>query len=222
MSIFTVLREDGTYSLTTAGYTLIVLLMAALLIIGSAHFSRKQKIGVKQLAFSAMALTLALLLSNVKFIHLPMGGSVTLCSMLFVTLIGSWFGIGAGLTGAIAYGLLQLIIDPYIISFPQLVVDYLLAFGALGLSGLFTRRKNGILLGYIVGVAGRYAFAVLSGVIFFGAYAPEEFPNPFVYSAVYNGSYLGLEAVITIGILLIPQVQKAFRYVGSFAAEGAA
>ncbi len=217
MSFFSTLNEDGTYSINAVGLALIIAVMAVLLIIGSAHFTKVKKLNAKQLAFSAMALTIAVLLSNVKLFKLPMGGSVTLCSMLFVTMIGAWFGLGAGLTGAIAYGLLQLIIDPYIISFPQLIVDYLLAFGALGLSGLFYKKKNGILTGYLVGVAGRFAFSVLSGVIFFGMYAPEEFPNPFVYSAAYNGAYLAVEATITVAILMIPQAQSAIRHVGNFA-----
>lgn len=216
MTIFSSLNDDGTYSVSGAGLILIIAIMTGLLILGSAHFTKK-KLNAKQIAFSAMAITIAVLLSNVKLFQLPMGGSVTLCSMLFITLIGSWFGLGAGLTGAIAYGFLQMIIDPYIISFPQLIVDYVLAFGVLGLSGLFHNKKNGILIGYLVGVAGRFCFSVLSGVIFFGMYAPEEFPSPFAYSAAYNGSYLAVEAGITTAILLIPKVQKAFRYVGNVA-----
>lgn len=221
MLFFIRFQEDGSFLFTTAGYTVIVLVMVGLMILGSAHFTKKSGIHPKQLAFSAISLSLAVILSNIKFIKLPMGGSVTLFSMLFVVLIGYWFGLGAGLTSAITYGCLQLFIDPYLISFPQMMVDYILAFGALGLSGLFHGKKNGLIFGYLTGVAGRYLFSILSGVIFFGAYAPEEFPNPFVYSAAYNGSYLGIEAGITVGILLIPQVQKAFRYVGLLASQQA-
>ena len=62
---------------------------------------------------------------------------VTLLSMLVICLPGYWFGAAVGIATATAYGLLQLIIEPYIISIPQLIVDYFLAFGALGLSGFF-------------------------------------------------------------------------------------
>ena len=219
MSFFITIQEDGTFLFTTAGYTVLVLVMVGLMILGSAHFTKKKGIHPKQLAFSAISLSLAVVLSNIKFIRLPMGGSVTLLSMLFVALIGYWFGLGASLTSAITYGCLQLFIDPYIISFPQMMVDYILAFGALGLSGLFHGKKNGLIFGYLTGVAGRFLFSTLSGVIFFGAYAPEEFPNPLAYSAAYNGSYLGIEAAVTVGVLLIPQVQKAFRYVGNLASN---
>lgn len=73
-----------------------------------------------------------------------MGGSVTLFSMLFICCIGYWYGLRTGIMTGVAYGLLQLISDPYIISLPQMITDYILAFGALGLSGIFCNKKNGL------------------------------------------------------------------------------
>ena len=213
MSFFVTPNADGAFDLTVAGYTVFVLIFAALLLLGAAFFSSKKKISVKQLVFSSMAIALAVVTSMIKLFKLPMGGSVTLLSMLFIVLIGYWYGLGAGLTTAIAYGILQLIIDPYILSFPQMMVDYLLAFGALGLSGLFCNKKNGLVKGYIVGVLGRYFFAFLSGWIFFGMYAPEEFPNAVVYSLAYNGSYIGAEALITLIVIMLPPVSKALNAV---------
>lgn len=213
MSFFVTPNADGAFDLTVPGYTVFVLLFVALLLAGAAFFNSKKKISVKQLVFSSMAVALALVTSMIKLFKLPMGGSVTLLSMLFMVLIGYWYGLGAGLTAAIAYGILQLIIDPYILSFPQMMVDYLLAFGALGLSGLFCNKKNGLVKGYIVGVLGRYFFAFLSGWIFFGMYAPEEFPNAVVYSLAYNGSYIGAEALITLIVISLPPVAKALNAV---------
>ena len=213
MSFFVTPNADGAFDLTVAGYTVFVLIFAALLLLGAAFFSSKKKISVKQLVFSSMAIALAVVTSMIKLFKLPMGGSVTLLSMLFIVLIGYWYGLGAGLTTAIAYGILQLIIDPYILSFPQMMVDYLLAFGALGLSGLFCNKKKGLVKGYIAGVLGRYFFAFLSGWIFFGMYAPEEFPNAVVYSLAYNGSYIGAEALITLIVIMLPPVSKALNAV---------
>ncbi len=203
-----------TYTPTMAGYTALVFLMIALVILGCWLFGGKRRLSTQQLAFSAMAIALATVTSMIKLFHLPMGGSITLFSMLFITLIGYWFGLGAGLTTAVAYGVLQLIIDPYILSLPQMLVDYIFAFGALGLSGLFSNAKNGLYKGYIAGVLGRYFFATLSGVIFFGAYASGMFEGkPLLYSLAYNGLYLGAEAVLTLIILAIPQVRKALAAV---------
>lgn len=210
---------DTTYNLTAAGYTGLVLLLIVLLLAGCAIFGGKKKMNARQLVFSAMAITLATVTSMIKLFDMPMGGSVTLLSMLFIVLVGYWYGLGGGLTAAFAYGVLQLIIDPYILSLPQMLVDYLFAFGALGLSGLFSNSKHGLIKGYIAGVLGRYFFAFLSGWIFFGTYAPENFPNAVVYSLAYNGAYLAAEAVITLIIISLPPVSKALQTVKRQATE---
>ena len=129
MSFFAteVVDEWGTsYSLTTAGYVTLVVAMLAIFLIGCAIFGKDKKIGAKQIAFSAMAIALAFVTSFLKIIDMPMGGSVTLLSMFFITLIGYWYGLGAGITCAVSYGLLQLIADPYII--PNFQRRYFLEF----------------------------------------------------------------------------------------------
>lgn len=210
-----------TYQLTGAGYTVLVLLMLAVLLLGCfiGGSVKKLRFSTRQLVFSAMAIALAMVTSYIKLFKLPMGGSVTLLSMLFICLIGYWYGIGAGLMSAIAYGFLQLIVDPYIISFPQMLVDYLFAFGALGLSGLFSKSKNGLIKGYIAGVLGRYFFAFLSGMIFFGVYASDYGMTAPIYSLVYNGAYLAAEAVITIIVILLPPVKKGLGMLKDMAVQ---
>lgn len=203
-------NADG--GLTTAGYVLTAIAIFALLIIISIVAGKKKTVSAKQLAFAAGALALAIVTSNIKIFHLPNGGSITLFSMFFVTLIGYWYGPTVGLMAGVAYGLLQMIIDPYIVSIPQMLIDYPFAFGALGLSGLFSEKKNGMIIGYIVAVIGRFVFSVLSGVIFFGMYAPEGM-SPLVYSITYNGSYLAAEAAITLVLLSVPAMRKALAQV---------
>ena len=167
-----------------------------------------KRLTTKQLTYSAVALALAVVCSMIKFANLPMGGSATLCSMLFIVLIGYWFGPFVGLTSACAYGLLQFIIEPYFYTLPQMLIDYPLAFGALGLAGFFSGKKHGLQIGYIAGVVGRYIFTVISGVVFFGAYAPEGTPAT-VYSLGYNATYIVPEAIVTLIIISIPAVAKA-------------
>lgn len=218
MSIFVkkILDEGGDYfELTGAGYGALIAVMLLILLLGCflSNPSGKKKLSVKALVFSAMAIALAMVTSMIKLIDMPMGGSVTLCSMLFVCLIGYLFGLRTGLMAAIAYGFLQLIVDPYIISIPQMLTDYILAFGALGISGMFSNQKYGLLKGYLLGVLGRYFFTFLSGMIFFGEYASSYNMSAPVYSLVYNGSYIGLEAFVTIVILLLPPVGKGLARV---------
>lgn len=225
MSIFAteiIDEEAGNYfELTGLGFGVLIGIMILVLLLGCVISNGKGKktIGTKQLVFSAMAMALAMVTSMIKLVDMPMGGSVTLLSMLFITLIGYLFGLRTGLTAAIAYGFLQLVVNPYIISIPQMFTDYIFAFGALGLSGVFSGKKNGLVKGYLLGVLGRYFFTFLSGMIFFGSYAASYHMSAPVYSLVYNGAYLGLEALITVVIILLPPVSKGFLKVKKMVAE---
>ncbi len=207
---------DGSVHLTTIGILIVVVLIAALIIVAAIlrhkDSEKKAKLTTKQLVFSAVAVALAMVCSMIKFADLPMGGSVTLFSMLFIVLIGYWYGPSVGIMTAVAYGLLQFVTEPIFYTIPQMLIDYPCAFGALGLAGFFAGKKHGLQIGYVVGVLGRYAFAVLSGVVFFGAYAPEGTPA-IVYSLGYNATYLVPEAVITLIVISIPPVAKALAQV---------
>lgn len=163
---------------------------------------------VRKLAFCAMSIALATVLSQIKFISFPWGGSATLLSMLAICLPGYFFGLGTGLTAAAAYGVLQLLLDPYVLFPLQLVMDYVLAFGALGLSGLFADAKQGLIKGYLAGILGRYVFVTLSGCLFFAEYAWEGW-NPLAYSLAYNGAYIAAEAALTLLILALAPVRNA-------------
>ncbi len=224
--------DETTYVPTTLGNVLLAVVLIALLAgavlcarryaagqkapAGSDANVKKAGLTAKQLVFCAMSIALGTVLSNLKLFEFPFGGSITLLSMLVICLPGYFFGLGAGLMTGIAYGILQLIIDPYVLYPMQLVVDYLLAFGALGLSGLFTNAKYGLIKGYLAGVVGRYVFAVISGWIFFGEYAWDGWA-PLPYSLAYNGCYIFAEAAITIVILAIPAVRSGLARVKAMA-----
>ncbi len=180
---------------------------------------RSKSITAKQLVFSSAAIALGTVTSMIKFADLPMGGSITLFSMLFITLIGYWYGPKIGLTTAVAYGLLQFILKPVFYTLPQVIVDYPLAFGALGISGFFNKKKNGLLVGYLAAVIGRYFFAFWSGMIFFGSYAADYHMSVPLYSLAYNGMYLVPEAVLTIAVLSLSPVKSALARMKQFAAE---
>lgn len=214
---------ETTYVPTTLGNVLlavviIALLGAAVYLAGKGSSKVTKKLSAKQLAFCAVAIALGTVLSNIKVFSFPTGGSVTLLSMLVICLPGYWFGIGAGVITGVAYGVLQLLIDPYVLYPMQLIVDYILAFGALGLSGLFSNAKNGLIKGYLAAVIGRYVFAVLSGWIFFGAYAWDGW-SALPYSLAYNAIYIFAEAAVTVIILCIPAVKDMLGRVKVMATE---
>ncbi len=219
---------DGSVHLTTAG--LIIMIAAFLLLIvvslavrhkkkdsvSESATASKKAITTKQLVFSAVAMALAVVTSMIKFANLPMGGSVTLFSMLFIALIGYWYGPSIGLMTGFAYGLLQFIMEPIFYTIPQMLLDYPLAFGALGLSGFFYKKKWGLQVGYVVGVIGRFICSTISGVVFFGSYAPEGTPA-LVYSLTYQASYIVPEAVVTLILISLPPVASALAHVKKMA-----
>jgi thiamine transporter len=162
----------------------------------------------REIAEAAMAIALAFVLSMIKVYHLPAGGSVTAGSMIPILLLALRRGYKLGLITAVLYGVVQLIEGAYVVHYAQLLLDYPLAFGALGLAGFLAPRvEKGThwgyaLLGVIVGIAGRFVCHFISGAIFFAEYAPEGM-NPWMYSALYNGSYLLPELIISAALIYL-------------------
>lgn len=214
---------DG--GLTTLGYivsivAIIVLVLAATLLYG--RTKKSVKLSTKQLSFCAVAMALAYVTSYIKIVpEMPYGGSVTLFSMLFVCLIGYWYGPSVGMMTGLAYGILQFLQEPYILTPFQVCCDYILAFAALGLAGFFWKSKNGLLRGYLFGIFMRGFFHTIGGYLYWMDYMPDNFPKQLtaVYPIVYNYSYILLEGALTVIILLLPPVKKALAQVKRLATE---
>lgn len=154
---------------------------------------RDEKLRV--LVEGALMVAVAFALSFVKVYHLPQGGSVTLGSMVPVLLFAARRGSGAGIMAGAVYGILQAIIEPVFVHPAQAILDYPLAFGLLGLAGVFGAD---ILKGALLGVFGRFLSHFISGVIFFAQYAKG---NVYAYSAIYQASYLVPELIISVLVL---------------------
>lgn len=162
---------------------------------------------LKQLVVSAVCIALASVLSLFKLYEFPFGGSITAFSMLFICLPGMFYGPLVGLIAGLVYGIIQFILGPYVIHPLQVVVDYGFAFAAMGLGGIFYKHKNAFNLGYIIGVLGRYVFAVLSGYVFFAEYAWNGW-SALPYSLCYNAAYIFSEAILTLIILNVAPIKN--------------
>ncbi|MGE5485451.1 MAG: energy-coupled thiamine transporter ThiT [Ignavibacteriales bacterium] len=150
-------------------------------------------LATRVLVEAGILIALATALSMVKVYQAPQGGSVTAGSMIPVIIIALRWGPRVGVLSGVAYGLLQCIIEPYIVHPVQAVLDYPVAFGLLGLAGFFDRMPAA---GVAAGICGRFAAHVLSGLVFFASSTPEG-STPLVYSLIYNGSYLVPEVVLS-------------------------
>lgn len=152
---------------------------------------------------AALAIALAFVLGLIKVFQMPFGGSISL-EMIPLILLALRQGWKVGIVAGAAYGLLDLAIDPYVVHPVQFILDYPLAFGALGLAGLFKPTVRGAVFGATVAVLARFACHFLSGVVFFASFAPEGW-NPYLYSVAYNAAYLapslGIALVVTVVLL---------------------
>ena len=166
----------------------------------------------QQLAVCAVALALAYVTSYIKLWNMPFGGSVTLFSMLFIVLIGYWYGARIGILTGLVYGIFQFLQEPYVLSFFQVCCDYILAFGIMGIAGFFKNsKKHGLLKAYLSAILARGAFHALGGYLYWMDYMPDNFPQSLksIYPIAYNYSFLFAEAAITIIIISIPAVANA-------------
>lgn len=183
-----------------------------------------KKTSVKKLTVSAIAIALSAVLSLIKIFTMPLGGSVTLLSMLPVCMLSIMYGCKWGLFCSFIYSLTQLMLGIGAVAgwgltpaalVGSIVFDYIIAFTVLGTAGAF--RRHGV-PGYIAGISMalvlRAASHVVSGVIFFASWAPEGW-DPLVYSVSYNGTFMLPEIAFTIAgtvfLLKEPHIARFLR-----------
>lgn len=171
--------------------------------------TNEKKNDVSVLVKTAILLAVTFVLNHITLFKMPQGGSITAFSMFALFLVSYLFGPRQGILAGMAYGLLDLVLNPYVIHPIQILLDYPLAFGAIGIGGLLRNQRYGMIVGYLAGVLGRYLVVVLSGIIFWGMYAAEGF-NAVSWSFFYNMTYILPEAIATVVILMIPQVRNLF------------
>jgi thiamine transporter len=169
-----------------------------------------QKSNTSLLTFTALCVALAVVLSQIRLFQMPQGGSVTAFSMLPVVLVGYWYGMKAGISAGIVYGLIRLMLGATVYHPVQFILDYPLAYAALGAFCIFKGKPFGLQASYIAGAIGKFVCSFIAGIIFFGHYAPEG-QHVWVYSALYQLTYLLPEVIITIIVISMPPVQKAIE-----------
>ena len=204
----------------------------------------------------ALATVLAVVCAYIPFLNLPFGGGFTIASMLPIVIVAYMYGTPWGLFTAGCYAVIQIIMSltqgaggtvmalfmpasddfmGYGAAVTIIIVDYILAYTVLGLGGLFRDKiKNktvAIVVGVIFALSLRYILHIISGYIFYGAWAEWFFSQDgfyaiggfilnnfsgkalsFVYSAFYNGLYMIPEIVITAiagaAVSSIPAIKK--------------
>ena len=170
---------------------------------------------LRALCEAAVFVALAQILGYIKLFSLPTGGSITL-GMLPIFICCARWGFGPGMLAAFSYSVLQLLLDgAFAWGWQSIIGDYILAYTVLGLAGLF---KGKLIAGIVVGGAARYAVAWVVGATIWGEYMPDSFfgmtmTSPWLYSALYNASYLLPCIVLCILVSLLLKKPLA-AYIG--------
>ena len=193
MSLFSQVGEQFAQLGATGWITLFTLIILAAILAGMS-ISRKTWTA-KSLAYAALSIALAFVLSYVKLFRMPNSGSVTLASMLPLMLFSAAYGVGPGLLAGAAYGLLQYVQGGWFVHPIQFLLDYPLAFALIGLAGVYKLlpkdwSKWSLYAAMVLGALGRCISATLAGILYWET-APWA-------SLVYNGAYLLPDTLICI------------------------
>ena len=195
---------------TPMGVWIGVLVVVALGVVLLAAGKTAGKWNARMIAFGALSIALSFVLSCVRLYRMPQGGSVTPGSMLPIMLFSAAYGAGPGALVGLLYGVLQYLQGGWFANVWQFALDYLLAFAALGLVGLFRSDKKPWLLyvGMVVAALGRALSATLAGILFWDT-AP-------LASLIYNGTYLIPDTLICIllAVLIAPRLLREMRRAG--------
>lgn len=163
---------------------------------------------VKMLVEGGLCIALSFVLGYIKLFSMPQGGSVTAGEMIPIIIFALRHGSLPGIVVGALYGFVQMLFGGSIFHPLQAIFDYPVAFGVLGLAGLFssefekTKKILPVIKGASLGIVLRMIAHTLTGAIFFASYAPEG-QNPWAYSIIYNASYLVVEFAITIVIIYL-------------------
>ena len=211
--------KNNTMTLSTADnamlyiFTIVIVLAIAAVYI----FVGKKlddKLHTKSIVYAAISIALSFALSYIRFFELPQGGSITLCSILPMLIYSYMFGTRRGIMAGIIYGFLQFIQAPWFYHPVQFLLDYPIAFAALGVAGMFKEMglfKNKQVVGFALGafIAGilRYFSHVISGVFIFGS--ADASYTAVAWSFLYN-SFVFADLAIALVAGLMMFSSKAF------------
>ena len=169
---------------------------------------RKFKLNTKTMIVVALFAACNLVLSKIQLIQYPQGGGINLLSSLPILMVGLLYGPITGMTCGLVAGLISLIGGAYIIHPAQFLLDYILPTMLLGVSGIFfSVSKKNIFIGCLIAVLLKQTAHILSGCIYFGAYAWEGW-DPLPYSIVYNLSGTGVEGLLSSIVLTVMPLAK--------------
>lgn len=154
------------------------------------------------IAEAGVAIAIAQVLSFITLFHMPQGGSIKAASMVPLMIFAYRWGGTRGILAGVVYGILHFLLGfKSSIHYLSIILDYLVVYGVIGVCGYFKDNITGLVSGSIVAIALRWFASVISGAVVFASYAPQG-QNPWIYSMIYNASYMVPDGILNIIVLL--------------------
>jgi thiamine transporter len=207
MNLFNLLTLVGD-STIDAVKLITIIALALLVIVFIVISASKKSYNTRSVVYAAICISLAFALSFIKF-SMPYGGSVTLASFVPLLIYSYFYGPVKGMFAGIVYGLLQFIQDSWFLTPVQFILDYILAFSGIAFAGAFKNiiknKTAGVVAGATAAGLFRCVMHIFAGILFFNAgYVEEGLPqtNAFIYSSLYNLSYVIPDVLIAVGVLI--------------------
>ena len=143
----------------------------------------------RMIAEAGVAIAIAQVLSFITLFHMPQGGSIKAASMVPLMIFAYRWGGARGILAGVVYGILHFLLGfKSSIHYLSIILDYLVAYGVIGVCGYFKDNMTGLVSGSIVAIA-------------LASYAPQG-QNPWIYSMIYNASYMVPDGILNIVVLL--------------------
>ena len=170
----------------------------------------KSHLKLRAMTEGAVMVALAFVLSLIKAIELPQGGSISLTMLPLLVYAVRW-GTVPGIVVGLLFGVVHMFMDGAVAwGWQSILLDYLVAFAALGLAGVGHNKKNGAIWGSLIGCVARFAVHFVSGVTIYrlasgttGSVFGVETASSFVYSLLYNGWYMLPSTIICIAAIAL-------------------
>lgn len=160
------------------------------------------KFDVKVLVRIGLVSAITIVLYMIKLVPFPQGGGCSLLSILPIMILSVFFGIEEGLICGIIVAILKIIIQPPYYPL-QIPLDYFGAMMAVAFTPILgVNKKSKLFTGALLASMVSMFFSILSGVIFFGEFAPKG-TDVWTYSVVYNFLGYGIEALLSVFVLMI-------------------
>lgn len=163
----------------------------------------EQRQRTRMLVEAGLCIAIAYVLHLIVLFQMPQGGSVKAANLVPLIIFSMRWGGKSGILCGVVYGLISFLLGAkYTLHYVSILLDYIVSYGAVGVTGFFNKSRAGASLGFVVSMILRWMSVVVSGAIVFADYAPKG-QSPWIYSMIYNASYMVPELIINLIVILL-------------------